>query len=172
MIKASAKLRDVLKATGLVDPVDTTGGAGSVSCLCRQFPGKEARWLRIVDGLLAFSEQNKINVHVCRRYVRKNGQMVFGWFVGVTADSAKKVSEDVESLCQVVSTFGQSLPPVQAPAPAPVRTQPASNPGVKLARTKNGDVEVLEFPLPHVSKDLNVPNAKEKGANYIGGGDA
>lgn len=171
MNRSSILLRDALTSTGLVQPIETTGKAGSVSCLCRQLPGKEASWLKVVDSMLTRAELNGIKLHVCRRYVKKNGSLAFGWFVGVESASAKGAETDVESLVTHLSQFSNNVEERAAPMKAPVRsasTKPSN--GIRMTPAPGGGEEISEIPLPFVSRDLNVPNKKLKGATSYGGG--
>ena len=85
--KASMQLQSALMSTGLVQPVSEKSRGGYVEVLCRQIPGQEKVWLQVVDKMLIFAEEHKTvlqEFHVCRRYVRKGGQMAFGWHIALT----------------------------------------------------------------------------------------
>lgn len=196
MSKALQTLRDVLFTTGMVQPIESSGRGGTVSVLCRQLPGSEKLWLQVVDALLKTAEEESIDLHVCRRYVRKAGQMVFGWSVGVTAASAKGVVEAVEKLVPVFSSISplpESPRPVAAAAiprqvvhgtkarpraaerfgPDPV-PPPRLQVGVRVIRNEvdaQGQRHIIEeMQLPHVYEDINKPKpGSEKGAKYTAG---
>lgn len=120
MSKALDQLRDGLFRTTLVQPISFEGRGGSVSVMCRQIPGQEKAWVKLVDALLMKAEFKEISVHVCRRYIRKDGRMVFGWFVGVEAKTAAALVDAVQELAPILEdgpTFAKDVP--QAPPPAP-----------------------------------------------------
>lgn len=121
MNKAPQALREALYETGLVQPIELSGRGGNVSCLCRQIPGHEKSWIRVVDSILEVAEENKIDVHVCRRYIRKNDRMVFGWFLGVEAKSAKALVEAIDLLVPVLKRAQEFI----LDEPDPVVRKPA-----------------------------------------------
>lgn len=123
MSKALEGLREALYGTGLVQPIDSKGRGGSVSCLCRQIPGQEANWLKVVDQLLTVSDQKSIDLHICRRYVRREGRMVFGWFLGVETKNAKDVVEAVGFLVEVLKQAKPSLAPIPEQPVRPYQSQ-------------------------------------------------
>jgi hypothetical protein len=87
------ELKSALLGTGLVQPVESVirggGRRAEIEVLSRQTPGSEAVWLRVVDRMLAVQETLPVSIHVCRRYVRKNGKLVFGWNIGVSGSMAE-----------------------------------------------------------------------------------
>jgi hypothetical protein len=124
MSKALEELREALYGSGLVQPVDAKGRGGSVSVLCRQLPGQEAPWIAVVDRLLAVAEEKGIDLHVCRRYVRRQGSMVFGWFLGVEAKNAASLVEEIGTLLDVLKEAKPELDSVQAPQARQATPQP------------------------------------------------
>lgn len=123
--KASMQLQSALIATGLVQPVSEKSKGGYVEVLCRQIPGQEKPWLKVVESLLTYADgaEGSLNfeLHICRRYVRKNGQMVFGWHISITSRSAKVLWLSVEHVvAEVLSKATPSLEgPVTEERPAP-----------------------------------------------------
>lgn len=193
MSKAPQKLRETLFMTGLVQPVENTGRGGILSILCRQMPGQEKAWLEVVDALLTSSEKDGYDLHICRRYLRKDGRMVFGWCLRIETPNAKSLGEVIEKVCPVLSAATLSkLTPVAEPAvvvqtpvvpvtPLPVVAPPTGRqlpakeqhiPRVTVHRSKSEDgsiVEIYEMPLPHVYRELNVPKpGSVKGAQRTG----
>lgn len=203
MSKSLEALREALYGTGLVQPVDAKGRGGAVSCLCRQLPGQEAPWIAVVDQLLSVADGNSLFVdfHVCRRYVRREGKMVFGWFLGIEAKNAAGLVEAVgaivtilksakPSLTSIVQAAPQSQQAPQAPqqfalkplsqkeinehtrahrrppeesGPDPVAPDRAPVPRLKtIARgqdEKGRPTSIVEMPLPHTYKELNIPKS-------------
>lgn len=117
MSKALETLREALYGTGLVQPVEAKGRGGDVSILCRQLPGQEAAWIAAVDRLLTVAEEKGIDLHVCRRYVRRQGSMVFGWFLGIEAKNAASLIEAAGAVTQVLKEAKPELAPAEAPRP-------------------------------------------------------
>jgi len=184
-LKLKSMLESALVATGLVQPVDGSTKGGHVEVLCRQVPGQEAGWIAVVDELLSIPEAK---LHLCRRYLHKNGELVFGWHVQVDASSNKELTAQVQGMIEVLNRSRPALNPVgnrPAPAQAPQRSRPNTavdpDPAPRAAPTttkfrpgvdENGQpiMEVSEMQLPHVNRDLNVPTAKGKGAKAYAGG--
>ena len=82
--KAMMKLQSALLSTGLVQPVLEKAKGGYLEILCRQIPGQEKAWLQIVEAMLVYANgSDSFEFHVCRRYVMKNGGMVFGWHISI-----------------------------------------------------------------------------------------
>lgn len=124
--KTSLILQSALMATGLVQPVSEKVKGGYLEVLNRQVPGQEKGWLQAVDKLLVLSETlPAAELHICRRYVRKNGQMVFGWHISIDCKSAKALQEVVGEVARVLGEFRPTLEePPPRPEPAVV-AQPA-----------------------------------------------
>ena len=200
--KTEIELHSALLSTGLVQPVEAESKGGSVSILCRQVPGQEREWLEALARMLAVAEENKIKVHLCRRYILRDGQMVFGWHIQVEASSAKALKTAVEPIAAVLKSARPRLTPqepiavppplssraVRARIPAPGTTAHGRSPNspaqVQEApdnfhptlRTVRDDVDddgkrhiEQEFPIPHVYKELNAPNDKQRGAKKTAG---
>jgi len=122
--KITMQLQSALIATGLVQPVSEKSRGGYVEILCRQIPGQEKVWLQVVDKMLIFAEERKTvlqEFHVCRRYVRKGGQMAFGWHIALTCKNVKTLQAGVENLIEEVLELAR--PSLDEPEPA--RPEPA-----------------------------------------------
>jgi hypothetical protein len=176
--QAELALKSALLGTGLVQPVDAVTGRGVVEVLCRQVPGQEAPWMRIVDGLLQKLEATPDALHIGRRYVRRNGQLVFGWHLGLRAPKAAEFGVLVAAACEVLATAKPELTPaaparrrraaaaVEEPdedeeAPdEPARPSAPVRPIKVVRRSTDEDGSTVieeEMPLPHVYRDLNRP---------------
>lgn len=176
MKKAEQVLRDALAMTGMVIPLTSTGRGGSVEFLCRQIPGQEASWLSVVEALLRWGDEKsnvKDRLFIARRYLLKDGKMVFGWFVGIDMPSAGKLQDACKTMAELISNHQPELSPaVSTPQPSrtPVKASPAVGaPSIRvISKGTDGegkDYEVTEMPLPHVTRDLNAPTAgSTKGA--------
>ena len=93
--KAELDLRECLLSTGMVQPVQITGTKKKLSALCREVPGQARAWLAVVATTLQAADSAGIELHICRQYVWKGGQMVFGWHVGLDCPSAKELGKQV-----------------------------------------------------------------------------
>lgn len=190
--KAELELKSALISTGLVLPVESEGKGGHVSILCRQVPGQDKAWLQIVKELL----EEESTLHLCRRYLVKYKQLVFGWHIEFTVKNSKAAEVMVESLNKVLSKAKPTLERVQEepveravltqlpetvrrgrrvadPDPEPLHVGPQQVRGVRVVEqgrdAKGKPWTVQEMPLPHVSRDLNAPTSpKSKGARSIG----
>jgi hypothetical protein len=87
-VKAELELRELLLMTGCLQPMRVDAKGGHLSALCRELKGRAAQWLQRVDHLLRLGEEHDIPLHLCRKYVLKDGKMVFGWHVGIEAKNA------------------------------------------------------------------------------------
>lgn len=186
-------LREALFATGMVQPLDGSGKGKSVSLLCRQIKGQEAAWILAIDRILEVSESEGFDSHICRRYVRREGKIAFGWFLEFSASSAKglvqvvdRISEILRSIprsseqapAQKIFTSAKSPGRPQTPTHASPRsgevqvdTIPPKNFKVQMVETRTGTDKdgrptfVQEMPLPHVYEDINAPKpGSNKGA--------
>lgn len=192
-VNALNTLRESLFATGLVQPLDGSGKGKSVSLLCRQIKGQEASWILAIDKILEASEAEGFHSHICRRYVRREGRIAFGWFLEFSASSAKGLVSVVDRVSEILRATPRSTE--QAPAQkiftsaknpgrssnsstaAPrsgevqVDTPPPTNFKVRMVETRIGTDKdgrptfVQEMPLPHVYEDINAPKpGSNKGA--------
>lgn len=118
--KITMQLQSALIATGLVQPVSEKCRGGYVEILCRQIPGQEKAWLQAVNKLLVFFDEEPDKLHICRRYVLKNEQMVFGWHLAITCKSAKMLGEVTSAVVGVLQQFRPTLN-----EPEPARLEPA-----------------------------------------------
>ncbi len=120
MSKPVEALREALYECGLVQPLNSTSKGGSISFMCRQIPGQEKGWVTTIDNLLAVGEREGVDLHICRRYVRKEGKMVFGWFLGVEAKNAKALVPVAEELVKVLKASNSLFAPHVSPTPSTV----------------------------------------------------
>lgn len=118
-------LKSALVSTGMVVPVKSSYERGRVSVLCRQVPGREKAWLKVIHLLLQVAEDSGVELHACRRYVLKNGQLVFGWHLGLEAP-ARQLSRVVDGLLETLADVEPDLEPAEAP-PRAARPRPAAS---------------------------------------------
>lgn len=164
MLKAEMlDLKSALLSTGLVLPVDSHAYRGHLDVMCRQIPGQEKPWLEVITQLLEVSEAKGLNYHVCRRYIRKDGKLVFGWHIQIEADKAG-MKEAVESACKVMALAKPSLvappPPrdIQMPQPYRRAAAPGQHPQ-KLAavpRSPGSQAFVPEAPPGYEFKETTL----------------
>ncbi len=129
--KAEVELRELLLMTGCVQPVNVGSVKGSrVFALCREVKGQAKAWLANVEKLLRIAEDNNIPLHLCRRYVLKDRNMVFGWHLDIEAKSAPELMRCLKAIRSHIDDLGPDLgkleelviaaPTFEAtPAPAP-----------------------------------------------------
>lgn len=161
--KTELALQSALMSTGLVQPVETKGRGGRVEILCRQVPGQERPWLRVVEGLLAALPSGEL--HICRRYVLKEGKLAFGWHLGFEMPTAKALQNAAElavavlarakpELTSVVEDEAQAVvvPPQRSRAMAPGQHPPRAAP---VARAPGAPAR-LEMPPPGRTEGIRV----------------
>jgi hypothetical protein len=122
------ELLSALMRTGQIDPVNVEIRGNKAEAMCREVPGRGQMWLKTVNGLLAEpTSEDQVPFHLCRRYVLKNGKMVFGWHIGIEANTAKGLKKEIDWFCtaltRVLSGQGTFVP---APAPAAPQPPPSS----------------------------------------------
>ena len=89
---------EVLYNTGVLLPVSTESKGGKVSSMCRLVQGKDKEWPPLAEKILKAVDALGAEAHVCRRYVLKDGSMVYGIHVSVEAKSAKQLKAALTSM--------------------------------------------------------------------------
>lgn len=126
--------------TGLVQPVSSNQKGGWLEVLCRQIPGQERPWLAAVEALLEVAEVHGLSdaLILARRYLRRDGRMVFGWYLSVGLKNTKELAAASAHLIRTLEGFRPTLSvgPLSAdkadranispPIPVPHRPQPAA----------------------------------------------
>lgn len=125
-------LKSAILQTGLLQPVSSSMKGCHLEILCRQVPGREQAWLKVVQAILIHLEG--ANPHICRRYILKDGKMVFGWHIQLDAPNKKGLAQIAGDLKTVLEISVQGLEDQEVaeeppPAPAGARPAQASNPG-------------------------------------------
>lgn len=196
MSKALETLREALYGTTVIQPISSESKGGSLGIHCRQVVGQEKAWVKLADELLLVAESHSLSIHVCRRYVRKDARMLFCWFIGIEAKSAKALVEAVDLLVPVLARgpeFSRALARAEpTPVKTPVSTYPEPPPKaviIKAAAQREfqvGDDPVVpagfkptlrnigggmqEMPLPHTFRDFNKPKPGSTRGAYGGSG--
>lgn len=174
-----------IASMGMLQIVKAEVKKTSANYLCRIIPGKERTWLDLMGSLLQVFEKSDCEIHLCRKYVLKNGKMVYAWNIGFkgnmnTAESIFASNLVPESLpggkqkkVGLAKPSKAILNGLQPRSPSPSGPDPEIPPGTKIAMTiikkekgADGSLTVIEeMPLPNVYRDLNVPkHAFGKGA--------
>lgn len=120
-VTLSLQLRTALMMTGLLQPISSGDTPKNFWVLCRLVPGQETAWLKVVESILITLEADadwadKPDVILARRYVAKDGKMVFGWYISVIAKSAKDLEKVVLFLQRHLEDAKPSLTSVEPPA--------------------------------------------------------
>jgi hypothetical protein len=102
-LKTELVFQSALLSTSLVQPVNAKSRGKTLEVLCRQMPGQERPWLALVQEMLVVADAMSFNLHVCRRYVLKDGELAYGWNLGVDAPNPKKLAEAVDCLVKVLA---------------------------------------------------------------------
>jgi hypothetical protein len=171
-------VRDALLESALVTPISSERTYSGWEFLCRQVPGQERAWLACVEDLLRWSQgalSDSEELLIARKYLIKDDRMVYGWLIRLKAKSAQNASNLTDSFISILKKKASSITSVSAPSRSSHMN--ATIPQIKLVSKTTDEegrlIEVTEMPLPHVSRDLNVPSkpiwSPEHG-RYIGGG--
>lgn len=179
MIRAETRIQEALLKGGFLTPIVVRGRGGYVSLLCRQVPGMDKAWLVALKMLLVQTESLGIgdNVFIGRKYVLKEGQLAFGWYLQFDFKNVGLLNEAFDKLEPL---FKASQPP-QVVQRKTVTVKPVTvNPNIpRITIVRSGvddDGNVVEesiMPLPHIKKDMNVPSKpiwSEEHGRMVGGG--
>jgi hypothetical protein len=120
-------IRSVLLSTGHVEPLKIEVNGNKVEILCREIPDRGKMWLKDVWGLLHESAPTEIDLHLCKRYLLKNGSMVFGWHIGIESKNARNLKKDIDWFCAAMKRVlaGQTT---MVPTTTTVVSQPSPSP--------------------------------------------
>lgn len=88
-------LKSAIISTGLLQPVSSQSSRMSVSVLCRQVQGQETAWLETLKQLLEAGEATGSTFHICRKYLLKDGKLVYGWHFQIESKSELKAKLEV-----------------------------------------------------------------------------
>lgn len=169
--KTEEQVSDALKGTGMVVPLSSDRVWSGWDFLCRLVPGQEKNWLKVVNSLLKWAETRaKTDIFIARRYLLKDGAMVFGWYIRLQAKGAKDLKVASEEVCKILGSSRTSTP-------APVKKVGTSSSKLTVVRSSvddKGNVnEEIVMPLPHMNgKDMNTPTKpiwNETLGRFVGG---
>lgn len=165
--EAVDRLAGALRALSFVEPIrEDFVEVTRIKLLCRVSKGAEQAWAKVVEKMLRAADSSGFQIHICRLYFLHNDNMVYGWHVGV----------DAQSMFDAVDALVRGLPG-RPPAPAPpLRKQP--NPAANLASMRAYSVPleadqrgnpIVDKQLDHMDftgmegrTDRNVPTGKDK----------
>lgn len=174
--KTEVNLQIALSTTGILQPLSMKSKGGSIEAMCRLNPGSEKSWVPLAEKLMRKCQALGVaDAHICRRYVLKDGAMVFGIHVGLSMGTAKELDTVVGKLKDDLagSVSEDAVKPAVASVQVKAQPQPVGPAPIKTVssgRDANGVLTVIqEMPLPHVYSELNQPNAKGRGARLTGG---
>ena len=172
------ELEMLLANSGMVEPVSIKKRGRKASCLCRGVPSEVSRWLEFVKQLLLWAEENQQtdSVFVGKQYLLKSGNVAFGWLLEFDFNSAKELKAFMAGFLSPTLRFHKK-PGAQRPAQIQPQ-QAGKKPNIVKVISRHVDDkgrvnEVVEVPLAHVPKDLNVPTKpvwSETHGRMIGGG--
>ena len=121
------RLASALSGLGYAEPVEWGEDEfGSVNVMCRIKSQSLGKWAQLVKNILVRSaalraEGNEAAwaSHICRLYLLKNGELVYGWLVNI---SSPFMADSLSELIPVIK--GQSSQEKKAPKPV-ITTKPA-----------------------------------------------
>jgi hypothetical protein len=117
-------LKSAILSTGLLQPVTSLSTKGSnqrIEVLCRQVPGQEGPWLETLTQLLEASEGSGSLFHICRRYILRDGKLVYGWHIQIEGPKAE-MKEKVELAKTVLAKANPTLYPAGTTQKLPVQS--------------------------------------------------
>lgn len=179
-IDAGEVLKKAIDASGLLSVVVSESTKNSVSLLCRQV-GKEPELLKKIETFLHWENASKdsipgLRLLVARRYVLKDGKMVFGWFVSVQADRVTDLQKATNRLAEFLAVAPKAASSTMSTS-AKTGTKAQSSLALRVVSStvdEDGKLhEIVEMPLAHQKKALNAPSAprwSEQHGKYVGGG--
>jgi len=173
------ELEDLLASSGMVEPVSVSKRGRRASCLCRGITSEVPRWLEFVKQLLIWAEENQKTdcVFIGKQYLLKNGAVAFGWLVEFEFDSAKELKAFMTGFLAPTLRF-QRKSATQRPAQRAQPQQAGKKPNIAKVVSRHVDDkgrvnEIVEVPLAHVAKDLNIPTKpvwSDTHGRMVGGG--
>jgi len=139
MSVVSNQIAAALNGTGIVQVVKQNVDEYEYSYLCRVHePEPMQKWIDFVTAVLRAEARADWDVWIAKRFFLKDGRLVFGWVIILSADIIETAGEEFKGVVQSVSAE-QGL-----------------------------HFEIEEMPLPHVTKrDRNAPNARGKGVGPV-----
>jgi hypothetical protein len=128
MTEIELKLHTALLGTGVVQPHQSYTKSGRVEILCRQVPGQSAAVIEMLTALLKKAQEENVTIHACKRFVLKDGVLVFGWNFAIETKNAKELKVALDKLIPALEQVRPALVAVheEAPAPRPVAAAPAA----------------------------------------------
>ncbi|TXH09032.1 MAG: hypothetical protein E6R04_09125 [Spirochaetes bacterium] len=169
--KTEEQVSESLKGTGMVVPVSSDRVWSGWDFLCRLVPGQEKNWLKVVNSLLKWADsRGNTDLFIARRYLLKDGSMVFGWYIRLQTKNAKDLKTASEEVCQLLSKS-------KSPVSVPVRKVSSSTSKLTVVKStvdEKGNInEEFVMPLPHMNgKDMNTPTKpvwNETLGRFVGG---
>lgn len=169
------ELKSALLSTGLIQPVSSKTSKGRIEVLSRIVPGQDKGWLEAVTQLLEMAEATGTDLHVCRRYLMKDGKLVFGWHLSIDSPRAgmqEAVEKITKVLALVVPSLNSPTPQPEVPTPRPPFQRPAA-PGqhpskLAVSRAPTGEANVDPEPQGYEFKEtVVVDKVDEDGKRHI-----
>lgn len=152
MSKATEEaFEELLYNTGILKPVTTSVKGGKVEAMCRIVDNRKEEWPALVENLLVSAEELGLDAHVCRRYVMKEGALVYGFHVSFDAGSAKKLKDSLPALEKT------TLVKSEAPKAVSARQNKSAIPIMSYQEYKKQTSATPRAPLPGEAKDIQVP---------------
>lgn len=168
--KTEEQVSDALRGTGMVIPLSSDRVWSGWDFLCRLVPGQEKNWLKVVNSLLKWADaRGKTDLFIARRYLLKEGSMVFGWYIRLQTKNAKDLKSASDEVCELLTKSKPSTPIVQKRISSSSKLTV-----VKSSVDDKGNVnEEIVMPLPHMNgKDMNTPTKpvwNETLGRFVGG---
>ena len=117
------RLAQALSSLKYVETISFEGSEyGTIKALCRISPDRLSDWALVVTSILRKAESlvgqdAQWDSHICRLYMLKNGDLVYGWLVAITA---QYMDETLSHLIPSIKSHALGLAPRPATDPIPV----------------------------------------------------
>lgn len=102
------RLATSLSSLPFVEPITADFSVTGVKVICRVKKGTEAAWAKVVEKILRSADRAEFKAHICRLYFLHNGNMVYGWHLGITSSSMEDTIDHVVGLIR-----GGKAPPAR-----------------------------------------------------------
>jgi hypothetical protein len=110
------RLARAIESLSFAEPVETElDDYGTVKVQCRVKGDQLSRWAKLVEDILRAGENTGLwHSHICRLYMLRNDQLVYGWLVAITSPN---LSVTMDELVPIVRKHASVPPAPRRPAP-------------------------------------------------------
>lgn len=183
------RLARALGSLRYVEPVSWEGtDFGTIKVLCRVQPNCLNRWAKLVESVLRTAQSREKETdawdsHICRLYMLKNNQLVYGWLVAITSpymeDSlsvliptikahAPQARPSTSYVAEPVITAQKEAPRKDPSAPRRVLSVPEADARGNPIVPDSHKVTTIPMAGLHPGHDRNAPSDRTEGKGAYG----